>query len=85
MGSAKPSAIFPLLRLKQTKKKRLCEEALEYREESVRIVEQATPFDHWNIGVFRNYEALVYTELAAVEVNRSKKQELFEKASGIED
>lgn len=61
-------------------KRRLCEEALEYREESVRIAEQATPFDHWNQGVFRNYEALVYTELAAIEVDRLKKQELLEKA-----
>jgi tetratricopeptide (TPR) repeat protein len=61
-------------------KRRLCEEALEYREESIRIVEQATPFDHWNKGVFRNYQASVYTELAAIEVDKLKKQELLERA-----
>jgi len=61
-------------------KRRLCEEALNYREESVRIVEQATPFDHWNKGVFRNYYALINAELAKIETDKRKKQNLLEKA-----
>ena len=61
-------------------KKRLCEEALKYREESVRIVEQATPFDHWNRGVLRNYLALINAELATTEVDKVKKQNYLDKA-----
>jgi tetratricopeptide (TPR) repeat protein len=79
-GLSKALCYLSTLKTQADEKRALCEEALEHREESVRIAEQATPFDHWNIGVFRNYQALVYTELAAIEVDRSKKQELLEKA-----
>lgn len=79
-GLSKALCYLSTLKTQADEKRALCEEALEYREESVKIAEQATPFDHWNIGVFRNYLALVYAELAAIEVDKSKKQELLEKA-----
>lgn len=79
-GLSKALYYLSTLKARADEKRLLCEEALEYREESVRIAEQAIPFDHWNKGVFRNYQALLYTELAAIEVDKSKKQELLEKA-----
>jgi tetratricopeptide (TPR) repeat protein len=79
-GLSKALCNLSTLKTRTEEKRLLCEEALEYREESVRIAEQATPFDHWNKGVFRNYQALVYAELATIEVDKSKKQELLEKA-----
>jgi len=79
-GLSKALCYFSTFKARADEKRRLCEEALEYREESVKIVEQAMPFDHWNKGVFRNYQASVYAELAAIEVDKPKKQELLEKA-----
>jgi tetratricopeptide (TPR) repeat protein len=79
-GLSKALCNLSTLKTRKDEKRLLCEEALEYREESVRIAEQATPFDHWNKGVFRNYQALVYAELAALEADKSKKQELLERA-----
>ncbi len=79
-GLSKALCYLSTLKTQADEKRTLCKEALEHREESVKIAEQATPFDHWNIGVFRNYLALVYAELAAIEVDKPKKQELLEKA-----
>jgi tetratricopeptide (TPR) repeat protein len=79
-GLSKALYYLSTVKAQTGEKRRLCEEALKYREESVRIVEQATPFDHWNKGVFRNYLALVNAELATVEADKLKKQKLLEKA-----
>ena len=79
-GLSKALYYLSTVKAQHDEKIRLCEEALKYREESVRIVEQATPFDHWNRGVFRNYLALVNAELATIEAHKLKKQNLLEKA-----
>jgi len=79
-GVSKALNYLSTVKTQINEKKQLCEEALNYREESVRIVEQATPFDHWNKGVFRNYYALVNAELATIETDKLRKQHLLEKA-----
>jgi len=68
------------LETKKSEKRRLLEEASKYREETINLFEQATPFDYWNRGVMYSYSALVKAELAKIEMNSQKKEDLLRKA-----
>ncbi|UCH32265.1 MAG: hypothetical protein JSV05_02470 [Candidatus Bathyarchaeota archaeon] len=61
------------------KKKRL-EKALKYRERTLAIQQELTPFFYWNLGVMINYLAGIKAELAKIEPDPAKKIKLLEGA-----
>ncbi len=56
------------------------EKALKYREKTIEILDQTTPFDFYNAGVFQNYAADIKAQLANIETNPDKKRRLLEEA-----
>jgi KaiC/GvpD/RAD55 family RecA-like ATPase len=56
------------------------EKALKYRERTVEIFGQLTPFFYWNLGVMQNYLAGIKAELADIEPNLENKTRLLEEA-----
>jgi hypothetical protein len=54
--------------------------ALKYREKTVEISEQLTPFEYGNLGVFLNYLARIKAQLALIEPNPDDKTRLLEEA-----
>ncbi len=76
-------ALYNLARMEIqiTEKRRLLEEALKYRKESINISERTKSlFFYWNRGVFQNYAALIKAELAIIEMDSEKKKLLLEEA-----
>ncbi len=63
------------------KRKSFLEKALAYRERNISIMEHLTPFFYWNLGVFQNYLAGIEAELAEIEPDSNRKQQLFKKAA----
>ncbi len=63
------------------KKKSRLEKALGYRERTIEIFGNLTPFFYWNLGVMLNYLAGIEAELAEIEQDPSRKRELLEKAA----
>jgi hypothetical protein len=61
-------------------KKRLLEKSLRYREENIKVLEQAMPYYFWNRGVYHNYLALIQAELAKIESGKERKAKLLEDA-----
>ena len=61
-------------------KKRLLEKSLQYREESIKALEQAMPYYFWNHGVYHNYLASIQAELAKIESDEERKAKLLENA-----
>ena len=56
------------------------QKALKYREKTIEIYEQLTPFDYWNRGVMENYLAGIKAELADIEPFNGKRRLLEEAA-----
>ncbi len=56
------------------------EKALKYREKTIEIFEQLTPFHYWNLGVMQNYLAGIKAELADIEPDLDSKRRLLEEA-----
>ena len=74
-----------IYRLSQTKsdtreKRRLLEEALEFREEYIGVLKRVTPLDYWVRISGENYRALILAELAEIEKNEAQKIKLLNKA-----
>ena len=63
-----------------TEKKNLLEKALKYREKTIEILRQLTPFDFWNWGVFQNYLSEIKSKLAQIEPDPEGKRKLLEEA-----
>ena len=63
-----------------TEKRNRLEKALKYRERSIEIHEQLTPFDYWDEGVMQNYLAEIKAELAEMEPDLDGKRRLLEEA-----
>lgn len=61
-------------------KRSYLERALKYREKTVEMMEQLTPFDYFNRGVFLNYLAGIKAELALIEPNPDDKRKFLEEA-----
>ncbi len=65
-----------------SQKKRNClEKALKFRERTIRIQEELTPYFYWNLGVMLNYLAGIRSDLAEIEHDPNAKIELLEKAA----
>lgn len=61
-------------------KKALLEESLQYRQENIKVLEQAMPHFFWNRGVYHNYLALIQAKLAEIERDKEQKVKLLEDA-----
>ena len=61
-------------------KRSYLEKALKYREKTVEIGEQLSPFFYWNRGVMQNYLAGIKAELANIEPDLANKRRLLEEA-----
>ncbi len=61
-------------------KKNRLQEALRYRERTIKIQEQLTPFFYWNLGVMLNYLAGIKMELADVEPDQKGKIRILNEA-----
>jgi hypothetical protein len=69
------------IELDTQKRKNLLEKALNFREKTIEIFGNLTPFFYWNLGVMQNYLAGIEAELAEIEPDLNCKKELFEKAA----
>ena len=65
----------------QPERTTLLRESLPIREKTVQVTQQLFPYS-WDLGVMRNYLALIQRELAHVEKDPVKKTELFRAAIG---
>jgi len=63
-----------------SEKRSLLEKALNYREETIAIMEKLIPFSYWDLGVMYNYLAGIKAELAEIELDLHGKRRLFEEA-----
>jgi len=61
-------------------KKRLLEEALKHRNESIRITQQIAPFSYWNEGVTWNYLADLKAELSDFEKDSENRKNMLKEA-----
>jgi hypothetical protein len=61
-------------------KKRLLEEALHLREKTIKISDQLIRPGEWDCGVYQNYLALIYADLAEIEEDVGRKRHLLEEA-----
>ncbi len=64
---------------RQTKRE-LLEKALTYRERTIAIQRELTPFFYWNLGVMLNYLAVIKGELAEIETDAASKTRILEEA-----
>ncbi len=55
----------------QSRKRTILQEAFETRTESIEKASQATPFFHWNLGVFHSYLARIIADVAEAEPEKS--------------
>jgi len=55
-------------------KRRLLEDASNYREESIDLEKRLNPFSTWERGVLLNYLALLKAELAKIETDTQTKR-----------
>lgn len=55
----------------QSTKRSILQEAFERRTESIEKASQATPFFHWNLGVFHSYRARIIADIAEAEPEKS--------------
>jgi len=72
--------LLSTLETKVEAKKRLLEESLSLREESIKMLTQAMPYFLWNYGVWYSYLALIQAELAEIEGGEKRRIELLEAA-----
>ena len=63
-----------------TEKRSRLEKALKYREKTIEIFGQLTPFNYWDQGVMQNYLAGIKAELADIEPDLDSKRRLLEEA-----
>ena len=61
-------------------KKRLLFQALEHRNEVMKITESIQPFMYWNLGISRSALAGIRSELASLEVDAEAKKNLLRQA-----
>jgi hypothetical protein len=61
-------------------KRKLLEEALHLREETIKISGQLLRPSDWDNGVYQNYLGLIYADLANIEESEDKKRHLLEEA-----
>lgn len=61
-------------------KKRLLEKALEHRTESIRLVDELEPFNHWDLGVIREGLAKIKSELARLAKDPEAKERILKEA-----
>ena len=59
-------------------KRSLLDVAMKYRQRSIEIEERLFPFNHWRIGVWYNYLALIQMEFANIEQDLKEKRNLLE-------
>lgn len=62
------------------KKKKLLDLALQFREESLTLVEKCTPHGDWDLGVLGNYNAMIRSEMARTESNKETKIQILKEA-----
>jgi hypothetical protein len=63
-----------------TEKRSRLEKALKYREKTIKILGQITPFNYWDRGVMQNHLAEIKAELADTELDLNNKRRLVEEA-----
>jgi hypothetical protein len=66
--------------LDPVEKRSYLEKALKYREKTIEVIDQLTPFDYWDRGVMQNYLAEIKWLLAEIEPNLDSKRRLLEEA-----
>ncbi|MBT8171867.1 hypothetical protein KJN74_03240, partial [Candidatus Bathyarchaeota archaeon] len=68
-----------------SEKTRILQEALEYRNQYIKIIEKALPSNYWILGLGKIYAAQIKTELAEIEKNETERvQFLIEAADYLE-
>ena len=68
------------LELDVAEKRNRLERALKYREKTIEVMDQLSPFDYWDRGVMQNYLAGIKAQLAEIETNLENKRRLLEEA-----
>ena len=69
------------LEIDKEEKRKLLEEALNYRHEFEKIVEKAFPTNDWFIGVNKNYDGLIKLDMVKLETDNEQKKVLLENAA----
>lgn len=64
-----------------SKRKKLLEKAMFYREEQLNIVGKRFHYTYWNVGSINHHQALTMAELADIEESKERKIDLLESAA----
>lgn len=77
---SKATAALAQTQANQGEKRRLLKEALEHRNEAIRIVDHEAPFCYWDRGINRNHLADINSQLADLAEDVDTKKDMLEAA-----
>jgi len=78
---SKALALLAMTEVNSEEKRRLLEQALRHRNESIELTEQLMPYDYWNRGVMRKYLADIKSQLAELAKDVETKRNMLQEAA----